>query len=44
LGGLVGYCTKHLGLDYLAHINSDRVFLSEEIFNHDSSRRKSLLH
>lgn len=44
LGGLVGYCTKQLGLDYLAHINSDRVFLSEEIFNHDSRRRQSLLH
>ena len=40
LYGVVRYCTKQLGLDWLAHLRSEQVFLSEEIFNNGSSRQK----
>ena len=38
LKGVIRYCTKQLGLDRLAHVRSEHIFLSEEIFNHGSSR------
>ena len=36
---LVRYCTKQLGLDYLTRIDTDRIFISEDLFNRQSSRR-----
>jgi len=33
LGGVVGYCTKQLGLGRLAHIRSNQFFSTETLFN-----------
>lgn len=40
---VVRYCVKQLGLDWLAHVRSAQIFLSEEIFNHASSRQENEL-